>query len=455
MIRALALTLSLLAGPALAEDAVDPVEAARAESDRYPQDYAAALRLAAAATDAGDHEAALLGWDRAVAVSGGNPDAHRGRVFTLLALGRGEEARAASLQLLEKDGRAGSWITRGWALRNATGLAPAPWYLVASEAAYRRAAATGDRTGRCGLAWTRLLLGDRIGARLAFGELVEEDLGDTCAVDGGAAAAPRVRFGGAWNVTGSFTTGDSATSPGGFSVLGTAWGTIDDLVTFRVAGRGIASDPAGDDYRQWELWGGATVAQRGFGAEFLGAVLGSNDREDRRFVIGGRAWATFGVTGVFEASRGIWTDENVTNLGGLVKVPTTSFLTLNFGGSASWSDRPPPPVYGDGPPPLFVLPSFRIGADLTSGPGDKGVDVTLDARLGREHRPIRFDDPTAWNVLGDLVGSLDIDARVRLPSGGGLLLGYEVAGIQHAGETAYQTHLITVGLSVGGTGDLP
>ncbi len=463
MIRLLATALVLsLAAPAAAQTSA--LEQARLESEAYPQDYGAAVRLAAAATAAERHDLALLAWDRAVAVSGGNLDTALGRTVTLLALDRGREARAQAAEATTLAPESSpAWTTRGWALRNATGFAPPQYHLLGSEVAYTRATHLdpGDRTAACGLAWTRLLLGDRIGARIAFGRMVEADLGDACALEGGAAAAPRVRFGGTTSFTGTLY-GPGAPSTGGISVAGRAWGLIDELVGFQVAGRGSVTDPASGGYGQWEVWGGASVKHRGLGLEFLGAVLGSNDRAAIRGVVGGRAWATFGPSLILEASRGMYSDGDVSNLAAILKVPTTSFLTLHVGAAATWStglgQGPGGALIGQPyapPSPDPVLPSARFGATLSSPPGERGVDLTVEGRVGPELRPVRFDEPSVWNVLGRMVGSLDIDARIRLPRGGGLLLGYEIVGLQRAGEPTYQTHLITVGLSVGGSGDLP
>ena len=217
MIRLLALAVLSAAVPAIAGEPPAELRPLLEESDTYPQDYGAAVRLARAAAGVQAHDYALVGWERAAKASGGNLVTALGTTMAKLGLEDGAGARrsAAEATSLAPESSV-AWTTRAWALRNATGLAPAPFYLLASEAAYTRANRIdpSDREAACGLAWNRLLLGDRVGARLAFGRLVEADLGHLCAMEGGAAAAPKIRFGGAASVTGTGASSGDISSGG-------------------------------------------------------------------------------------------------------------------------------------------------------------------------------------------------------------------------------------------------
>jgi len=435
---------------------------AAALSDTWPQDYAAAVGWARAAVTAERPEDALRAWDRAMALSGGNLEVLLGRSATLLELDRVVEARldARGATALAPDLPA-SWNGRAWAQRHTPGLASGAWGLLDAETSYRRALRLDpdDATAGCGLAWTRLALGDRVGAEQAFRLRFEADPADDCAARGAAESRPRITGGGALVVAGVVRDGHPLYA-GGPSLLVQGGLEIADLAFVQVTGRFLwllpsreaAGGPPGSPqslngaapYDQQEIWLRAGADHRGSGGQVLVGIFNASTADAAFATVGGQGWLTWGATLRGEGSFARYADGD-TVMGGLgVRVPVTSFLSLDGGlRLSSWL-----PAEGDDEGPLVAGQASAL-LEL----GRLGLEV--GGRFGTEVRPLRFADPTLWNTTERYGGGLFVDGSIELHENIGLTLGYELLRMQPVdGSDDRHTHVFSLGVFGRGTGGL-
>ena len=470
----LPLLLALLvsaAMPAFAQETAAPrpmppeLATAAAESDTFVQDYAAAVRYAQAAVAAERPELALLAWDRAMELSGGNLEVFLGRSLTLLDLGRIQPARldaAAATEVAPDQGIA--WTRRAWAQRHTPKFASGAWGNLGAESSYRRALVLdpSDTTAGCGLAWTRLALGDRLGAERAFRIRFEQDPSDGCAADGAMASAPRIAGGGSVVLAGMVRDGHPLYA-GGLSLLVQGGLEVADLAFFQVTGRflwlfpneGVSVGPPGappgspgtggtTPYDQQELWLRAGAHHRGAGGQVLVGVLDASSTDDSFATVGGQGWVTFGAT---LRGEGAWAgySDGETAMGGVgLRVPVTSFLALDGGFRlSSWL-----PTDAEAEDP-YAAGSLAAILDIDR------LHLEAGGRFGTEIRPLRFDEPTLWNTTERYGGGAFVDGSIELHDNLGLSFGYELLRMQPTdGSDDRHTHVFSLGIHGQGIGGL-
>ena len=445
--RALLLLVALALGTATPLHAAD-LDALRAAALAYPQDYATQIALARAADAAGEVDTALLAWDAAFAVSGGNLESSLGRALALLAAGRIPQARAAARAATVVFPKSPEALrTYGWTLGQVGEWMPGTYGLVAAERAYARALSLMPQDdSRCGLAWTRYALGAPLLAREDFVALLGSGSGNPCAVEGTTATRPMIRFGGGFTLTGSLYQ-DHDTNLGGFNALIVGHVSFADLVFGALYGRflGIAYDSGSgtQDYTQQEIWGRVGVSHLGFGAQVLGGAVGTSSSGGTIPVLAWQGWATFGPTLRLEGSWSSHDDGEALKVGAGLRVPIASFLALDGGidltGMASDTGQTAPYVSGT------LSASLRIGR-LRLQPG---------FRAGEELRPVRMDEPSIWNTTDLIEASAFLKGSVNMNPHLDLTFGYEVLRLQPSdGSDVRHTHLLSIGLSAGGSGGL-
>lgn len=441
---------------------------AAAESDTFPQDYAAAVRYAQAAMTAERPELALYAWDRAMALSGGNLEVLLGRSLTLLDLGRVVEARLDARSATDKaPDQPVAWNRRAWALRHAPKLASGAWGDLGAEASYRQALALDpdDPTAACGMAWSRLTLGDRLGAERAFRLRFEQDPADDCAAQGAAASGPRIAGGGAVVVAGIVRDGHPLYA-GGLSLLVQGGLEIADLAFVGVTGRflwlfptpgsgaqtGAVGPPGGPGtglnattpYDQQEIWVRAGAHHRGSGGQVLVGVFNASTADDTFATLGGQGWVSFGATLRGEGAWAGYADGETAMGGAGLRVPVTSFLALDGGFRlSSWM---PTDSDSEGP---YAAGQVSALLDIDR------LDLQIGGRFGTEVRPLRFGQPTLWNTTERYGGGLFIDGSIELHDNIGLTVGYELLRMQPVdGSDDRHTHVFSLGVYGQGIGGL-
>ena len=458
--------------PGLAEEAPQPMSpalaTAAAESDTYPQDYAAAVRYAQAAVTAERPELALIAWDRAMALSGGNLEVLLGRSLTLLDLGRIADARRDARSATDQaPDQPIVWTRRAWAQRNTPKLASGAWGQLGAESSYRRALAldSENAAAHCGLAWSLLALGDRLGAERAFRLRFEQDPADDCAIDGAVASAPRIAGGGGVVLAGIVRDGHPL-YVGGLSLLVQGGVEVADLAFFQVTGRFLwlfSEEESGSDraagrggptvgpasgqtatYDQQELWLRAGAHHRGAGGQVLVGVLDASTSDESFATVGGQGWVSFGAT---LRGEGAWAGygDGETAMGGLgLRVPVTSFLSLDGGlRLSSWM---PTDSESEGP---YAAGSLAALLDVGR------LHLEAGGRFGTEIRPLRFDEPILWNTTERYVGGAFVDGTVELHDKFGLSFGYELLRMQPVdGSDDRHTHVFSLGVYGQGVGGL-
>lgn len=436
---------------------------AAAESDTWPEDHGAAVRYAQAAAQAGRHDLALLAWERAEAASGPSLPSLAGRSAALAGLGRAPEAMALARAAtrLAPD-REEAWDALAWAHRHPPRLGPGTWGSLAAEASYLRALRLDrqDDTARCGLAWTRLSLGDRIGPHRTFRLRLAADPDDACGTAGAGASAPRIAGGGALVASGLLPQG-SPTWEGGASVLVQGGIEIADLAFLQASarllwllpsasgtpgGRPSGAGPANEAARfdQQELWLRAGLRHRGSGGQILAGFVEESIAAGTAVVIGGQGWVTFGATVRGEGAWSGYEDGIATLGGGGVRVPVTSFLDVDAGFRvSSWS-----PVSGT---KLGPDPSASVAALVHEG----RLSLEAGGRFGTEHRPPRFDGPTLWNTQERVTASAWLAGTIAIARALGIAVGYEVLRLDPADGTGVRhTHVLSLGITGQASGDL-
>ena len=437
---------------------------AAAESDTWPEDYAAAVRYAQAAVAAERPELALFAWDRAMQLSGGNLEVLLGRSLTLLDLGQIQLARldAAAATDVAPD-QAIAWTRRAWAQRHTPKLASGAWGNLGAEVSYRRALALDpeDEVARCGLAWSRLALGDRLGSERAFRLRFEQDPSDECAAQGALASAPRIEGGGSVVLAGLVRDGHPLYA-GGLSLLVQGGIQVADLAFFQVTGRflwlfpeagasvGPPTQPGAPPsnqtapYDQQELWLRGGLNHRGAGGQVLVGVLDASSTDDSFATVGGQGWVSFGATLLGEGAWAGYTDGE-TAMGGLgLRVPATTFLSLNAGFRlSSWL---PTDSEAEGP---YAAGSLAAVLDIDR------LHLEAGGRFGTEVRPLRFDEPTLWNTTERYGGGAFVDGSIELHDNFGLSFGYELLRMQPVdGSDDRHTHVFSLGVYGQGIGGL-
>ena len=422
--------------------------ALQAAARAYPQDYVTQVALARAADASAWTELAVGAWDAAFTVSGGNLESSLGRALALLADGRIADARAAAaaatLAFPQSTEALGTWA---WTLRQQAALLPGTYGLVAAERAYVRALRLRPQAEtRCGLAWTRTALGAPVLAREDFVALLGEDSGAPCAVEGTAATKPMIRFGGGFNLTGSFYQ-DHDTNLGGFNALLSGNISLFDLAFASIHGRllGIAYDAGSgtQDYEQQELWGRVGVSHGGHGGQVLVGAVDTSSSSTTVPVVAAQGWTTFGPTLRLEGAWSGYDDGDALKAGAALRVPITSFLSLDGGGDLTGlvTDT------GSSDPSL----SGHLSAIVRAGP----LTLQPGFRAGQEQRPVRMDEPSIWNTTDQLEASAFLRGAVALNPHLDLSFGYEVLRLQpDDGSDVRHTHLLSLGLSASGSGGL-
>lgn len=440
--RLLVLLLGLF-GTAQAAD----LSALRAAAEQFPQDYATQVALARAADALDQPELALQAWDAAFGVSGGNHESSLGRTMALLRAGEVEAARAQARATLQRfPESAAAWKVHAWSQRQFAPWMPRTYGLLTARSAYARAwSLAPEADTRCGFAYTRLSLGAPVAARQDFAAMLLADPGDPCAVDGAGSTRPRIGFGGGFVLSGSIYQ-QHATNLGGFNAQIFGDVTFSDLVFVEIAARfaGVAYDSGAGtaDYRQDEIWGRVGVSHEGFGGQLVAAAVGSSSAVNPIPVLAGQGWATFGPTVRLEGSWARYADGDVGKVGFGLRVPVTSFLSLDGGLDVSGSST------------AAAGPHFSgFGSALLDfGP----VGLELGFRAGTEVRPVRLDELSVWNLADPLAASAFVDAGVTLNPNLDLFFGYEILRLRPLdGSDASHTHVLSVGLRGHGSGGLP
>jgi hypothetical protein len=434
--------VALIGWAAAAEDPARVAAQAEAqlEAETYPQDYAAQVAWARASQAAGQPSVALAAWATAAMLSGGNLETTLGPIPALVALGHFDQARAASdAGLALAPELAGAWMLDGWATRYR------PWMpsfaLHRARRSYRRATELSPENAAawCGLGWTRLGLGDVRGSKAALETALAHGDSEACATQGLAALPAR------WTVDATLVGGGSDWVSHPWRDSGTGYtaqvaGAYDSMfgldVTVRKlhinevpttedldaedddggdgtdeepTGEGsppppadepLAPDPteldaapAGGDLDQVELWVRAHGGHAGFGAQAVFGSLTTSGRADSGLrVLGGRAWATHGVTWTAEFATTAYEDgAEQSQFGAGFWLPVWQDLRVE--GGALYSQ-----VGGE-------LPDESLGGSGVAGWAAvawQGPERPLSARVvshfGTERRPVRLDEPSVWNV---------------------------------------------------------
>ena len=449
--------VSAPARPAGAQD--DPaslpaaVTQALAELQAYPQDYGAARRLGEVAATWGAWEQSLQGWTQAEALSGASWETAMGKVTPLLQLGRVTQARAAAREatVLAPES-SDAWRLLAWSRHQSTRWQTGTWARLGAASAYRTALRLdpGDASAACGLAWTILGMGDRVRASQAFTALLAQDADVACAGPGVEAAAPRWRTGGAFWLSG-YAYSNSTRSAGVGGVL-QGWVSLGDLVTLELTGRLLAIQSTVDATKvtgtQGELWGRLGVAHAGHGVEALVGLLDRSSRDVTETVLGGRAWATVGVTLRAEAAISTFDDGRAALIGAGIRVPVFSLLSVD---AAVQFTRWFPETEA----------TTDVGAMLQGSvlltPTDR-LDITLTGRGGVGWAPIRFDEPAIWNTAERQLGGAALTVSGRLTPWLSLRGGYEAVALGAAANTTSSgtswTHVFTIGVTVDTSGSI-
>ncbi len=438
------LLLLLLAGPAQAAD----LDALRAAAEASPQDYATQIALARAADEAGERALAATAWQAAFEASGGNLEASLGRALALANAGRIAEARrGAAAAVAAFPDSADAHKTQAWLLRFHDPILPGTYGLVAAERSYARAFSLfPDADTRCGLGWTRLALGAPLSARQDFAARLMDDPGDPCAVQGTAATRSTIRFGGGFSLNGAIYQ-DHPTALGGFNALISGHVSFADLVSVELVGRflGIAYQDADStrDYRQDEVWGRVGVAHGGFGGQVLAGAIGTTSTTKVMPVVAGRGWFTFGPTLRFEGTVSAYDDGDAVRGGFGLRVPVLAALSLDGGLDVS--------ALVDGTTDPVPRVSAHASALVQVGP----VLLQPGIRLGDELRPVRIDEPSAWNTTDIVKLSAYLKGTAALNPHLDLTFGYEILRLDpEDGSDVRHTHLISLGLTGLGSGGL-
>ena len=143
-------------------------------------------------------------------------------------------------------------------------------------------------------------------------------------------------------------------------------------------------------------------------------------------------------------------------MGGVgVRVPVLSFLRIDARVRlSSWHPTTPtdlPPGAPVSPADEGPFANLQASALLSLGP----LDLEVGGRYGPEVRPIRFDEPTAWNLVDRPTAGVFASGRIAFSDNLGLTFGYEALRLRPPDDTeSYHTHVLTLGVYAEGTGGL-
>ncbi len=448
----------VLASPSQAEDAsptmLPPaVAAALADLEAWPEDYGAARRLAEVATNWGAWTMAIRGWTRAEELSGASYETAMGKVVPLLELGRFAEARNSAREATVLAPESGdAWRLLAWSRRQTKAWQTGTYARLGAASAYRTALRVdpGEASAACGLAWTMLGWGDRMGASARFEALLAEDAKDACALSGLEPTAPRWRAGGGFWLSGYAYS--QSTNTAGISGLIQGWVSFADLVSLEVTGRVLAIQAGTGTTKvtgtQGEVWARLGVSHAGHGGELLVGFLDRSSRDVTETVVGGRAWATIGATIRAEGAISTFDTGRAALIGAGIRVPVFSLLSLDAGVQFTrWF-----PSDDD---------ATDVGAMLQGSvliePID-GLNIELTGRGGVGWSSIRFDQPAIWNLEERQLGSASLKVSGRLNPWLTLQGGYEAVALgakttESSVETSW-THVFTIGVIVEKTGKM-
>jgi hypothetical protein len=373
--------------------AADPV----AEAERWPQDYAAQVAGARAATEP---ERALALWTRAHALSGGDATTFTALVDAALARGDLAEARRLAREAVDAHGLE-PWphLLRARALAAVNG--PPSWRARVARRAVRHAVAVApeDPSARCALAWNTAWLGPS--------DAPVAELDPTCDPNAQLDAAPR------WRASASATAAPilwTDEKPRAGLALGAraAW---DERAWVGLTARGIAAGEAG---AQQELWVDAGGVDGSVGGRLL---VGATrfDGGPGPVAVAGQAWASAGRLSLDGAvARTAYEDGEAWQAEASARWLLSSRWRASAGAQLTTHGGEPglAPVLG------LTLAEARWGVDLT-------------VRAGRELRPLRIDAPVLWNLATPIDGSASLSARwVASPA---LTLGASVEALRRDG----------------------
>lgn len=445
----------VLASPALAQEAELPpaVEAALIEFEAWPEDFGAARQLGEVAASWGIWDLALKGWERAEQLGGPSHDVALGKVVPLLELGRTADARRAAKEATVLTPESGAaWRLLAWSRRQTNRWQAGTYARLGAASAYRTALRVDpeDRSAACGIAWTALERGDRLGATRGFQALLAHQAEDACALSGMDAAAPRWRVGGGFWLSGYAYS--NSTSTAGVSGLLAGWIGFADLVTLELTGRLLAIESQVDTAKivgtQGEFWARLGVSHSGHGGELLVGLLDRSSRSVTETVVGGRAWATFGATARIEGAVSTFEDGTAALIGAGLRVPVFSLLGVD---AAVQFTRWMPT--SDTSTPVGALVSGSVILD----PFD-ALSIELTGRGGVGWAPIRFDQPAIWNTAERQLGGAAVTVTGRLTPFLSLRGGYEAVALGAAANTTTAstswTHVFSLGVTVEHSGGL-
>ncbi|MCB9763172.1 MAG: hypothetical protein H6739_25575 [Alphaproteobacteria bacterium] len=431
--------------PPLPADADEALKAAHADVQRFPQDYGAWVALARAAGDA-HPDLAIAAWTEAEALSGGNIETTANQVMPRLSVGdvagaQDAAARAAALDPTRADLK----LLRAEALRHAEGKGSLYRAAIRAHGPTQEAYALDPASPEvwCGLGWSRLRLGNTVGARKAFDEAAA--LGGDCGGSATEAAGLVHRlYASTWasGLRYPTLTGLGVGVSGGVH----AGATLADLASLGATVRGtrIATPPGAGPVRQKELWASASVHHAGAGAQAMvgrlslsssafsgppgafgpGAQISSEVIEETATVVGGRLWGSWWASVGLEGARSVYDDGAGWQAALSASLPVLEPLTL--GARAQ-------------------LTAFTDAEDITEGlvaTGESGQPllsgavsgawhqarwgVSAEARFGPEIRPVRFDDAYVWNLSQRLVGGGGVTLSLRPKDALSLSAGYQL-----------------------------
>ena len=401
--------------------AATALDGARLAAGAYPDDYGAQVAWAEAAAAEGAWVEALAGWEVAWALSGGTLEAGVGQVTALAALGRAVEASAAGRRVTAAfPEAAAAWTARASTARGPSALADTvaePWLA-------RAASLDPTEARRCDLGRLRLRLGGDVWGRGAAGcDGVVRDAWDVW---------------GAAFVIGMGRSGDEVIDGGaaGLAQVGAMWR---DRLWFDASWRSLGWHTTNDVgwVEQHEAWLRVGGGLRGAGAMLVGGGLwpgGASTYTSPTWVVGGKAWGTAWATVSLEGAYSVHPDGTGWQLGGDVSLPVTDRLRVSAGlqhtaldagtSSASWSGR------------ASVAWEARTW------------DLAATGRWGLEDRPVRLDEPSAWNFTAPTGGSGDVSLGVQVAPRLRLRVGYEAARLVPDAADASVVHVGSLGFVV-------
>ncbi|HCH64362.1 MAG: hypothetical protein CL927_12350 [Deltaproteobacteria bacterium] len=374
---------------------------------RWPEDYATAAALGAAALADHDGTWAVRAWTRAAALSNGNLESRVGLVRAYTLAGAHGEATSRAHDLVEAYPHTPTALaTLGWAQRWQPRL-PQRSAIHAARSYEAALQLGGTDAYHCGVGWSRVQLGDRMGAHHAFAKTSAR-----CGREGTAATQP------AWSTWGTTVGGVTRFVEHPWRTRSTHMGLQAglqrssqvgvDITARRVGLQGVEartrSTPAGSSAtpiraRQDEIWlGGRTRARRVGVDARLGWARTVGDIDATALVMGGRGWAqlspvTLGITGF----SGAYSDGSHRQMGLDVDLPVTLDWAVSSGVQHTRF------VAASGPSGAQTGTMGWVGARWL--PRTHPWSAEAAVRIGREVRPVRLASTAVWNFEEPLLTS--------------------------------------------------